>query len=193
MATSATTVAAESLYHLFFSREVFTMMNTMRAEFGLTWWQAITAFTIGLRFVVLPLNVSLVRNTLRVQHIQPQIDDLDERMCNKANPEDQLKAATELRQLFRDHKCHPLKNIITPFLFPPIFLSLFGAVHWLCMNEPALHTEGLLWFPDLSAPDISNALPVLSALTWLASFEARPLSHGFAAYGTHTLTEHGWW
>ena len=147
------------------------MLADLRTTFQIPWWQSITAFTIGLRFVVFPLNVSLLRNTLRIQQIQPQIDELDYRMRQNPGSEESLVAARELKALFKKEKCHPLKNIITPFFFPPLFLSLFGAVHWLCVNEPTMHTEGLLWFTDLMAPDHSNTLPVLSALTWLASFE----------------------
>lgn len=147
------------------------MLADLRTTFQIPWWQSITAFTLGLRVLVLPLNVSLLRNTLRIQTIQPQINELDFKMRQNPGTPESLAAARDLKALFKKHKCHPLKNIITPFFFPPLFLSLFGAVHWLCMQEPSLQSEGLLWFLDLTAPDHSNTLPVLSAITWLLSFE----------------------
>ena len=143
---------------------------------GLQWWQCIVAVTLAFRFSVLPLNVSLVRNTLRLHQIKPQIVRLRERM-NSEVPEEKLDAAMALVALFKEKKCHPLKNIISPFLFPPLFLSLFGAVYDISAHHPEATSGGALWFPDLSAPDPTFVLPVLSALSWLATIEMAAGEH----------------
>ena len=83
----------------------------------------------------------------------------------------QVQAARDFFALLKRVKAHPFKNLASPILFPPIFLSLFGAVHGLCTTVPDLQTGGGLWFPDLTQPDLSGLLPVVSALTWLATIE----------------------
>jgi YidC/Oxa1 family membrane protein insertase len=82
-----------------------------------------------------------------------------------------VHAAREFFALLRRTRAHPFKNLASPIFFPPIFLSLFGAVHGLCTTVPALSAGGALWFMDLTQPDPSGVLPVLSALTWLATIE----------------------
>ena len=61
-----------------------------------------------------------------------------------------------------------MHGLYIPCLFPPIFLSLFGATHNLALAEPTMTTGGALWFVDLVLPDPTWMLPVASSLTWLS-------------------------
>jgi len=133
-------------------------------------WQSIIATTLLFRFAVLPLNVSLVRNTLRLHEIKPQLTFHGERMKSE-HPGERLAAAQALVSLLKEKKCHPIKNIISPFLFPPMFLSLFGAVYDFSVNHPESQGGGAFWFLDLASADPTFVLPVLSALSWLATIE----------------------
>jgi len=137
---------------------------------GLNWGSAIIATTLVFRVLVLPLNVSLVRNTARLYLIRNQIAELRHTMY-KGSPDQQVAAAREFFQVLRNGKAHPFKNLVSPFMFPPIFLSLFGAVHGMCTSMPELKTGGALWFTDLTLPDETGVLPVISALSWLATIE----------------------
>lgn len=131
--------------------------------------------TLMFRFAVLPLNVSLVRNTLRLHEIKPELSHLKERM-NSKSPEERLDAANSLVSLLKEKKCHPVKNVISPFLFPPMFLSLFGAVYDISTHIDD-ESGGVLWFPDLAVADPTFVLPVLSALSWLATIEMASGEH----------------
>ena len=84
-----------------------------------------------------------------------------------------LAAARELLALFRERGCHPLRSLVAlPLVAPALILSIFFSIDNLCLKEPAMATEGLLWFPSLLAADSTNLLPILSALTWLVNFES---------------------
>ena len=58
-----------------------------------------------------------------------------------------------------------------PFLFVPVFLSLFGATHNLALSEPSMTSGGALWFVDLVLPDPTWMLPVAASLSWLTLME----------------------
>jgi hypothetical protein len=42
-----------------------------------------------------------------------------------------------------------VNTVVFPFILPPMVLSVFGAVHNMCLSEPTMATGGTLWFPDL--------------------------------------------
>ena len=144
-----------------------------RADFhaaGWSWGAAIVGTTLLFRVLVLPLNVSLVRNTARLFLLRAQIGELRHAM-HFGTEEKQVAAAREFFALLKRGKANPFKNLASPILFPPVFLSLFAAVNGMCSSVPDLATGGGLWFPNLMAPDTTGLLPVLSALSWLATIE----------------------
>jgi YidC/Oxa1 family membrane protein insertase len=135
---------------------------------GLPWWAAIMCVTIVSRVLVMPVNISSLRNSLRLKRIIPQVADLQTQMSNVNEPEERrLQAARQLRELFRLHHCSPLHHLWVPLVFPAVFLSYFGAVHNLCLAESTMATEGTLWFTNLMTADPTYLLPILSSLTWL--------------------------
>jgi membrane protein insertase Oxa1/YidC/SpoIIIJ len=141
---------------------------------GLPWWGTIVGATLALRIGLTPLNVVLLRNTLRMKLAAPRIRALEAQMADAALPEPQrLQAADECHALLRERQCSPWKGVIAfPLLLPPAILSIFGAVMNVSMTAPAMAVEGLAWFPDLLLPDATNLLPVISAASWLLNVES---------------------
>lgn len=134
------------------------------------WWGVIVGVTLGLRIALAPLNVSLLRNSLRMKVIMPQVGSLSAEIHTSGAPQE---ASRRLLALFRTAGCHPLKHLVSfTLLLPPTILSLFGAIHNLSVSAPGMEAGGGLWFPDLIAPDVSHLLPIASAVTWLMNVEA---------------------
>jgi YidC/Oxa1 family membrane protein insertase len=158
------------------SEKIEEMINSFHVDLGLPWWQSMIAVTLAFRFLVLPLNVSLVRNTLRLYINRSKIVALSKKM-DSPDEAVQLESAMELKRMFKEEGCHPVKNVISPFLFPPLFLSLFGAVYDISSHHPESVIGGALWFENLSVPDPTFILPVISALTWLATIEMASGEH----------------
>ena len=147
------------------------LMSWLHSTVGLPWWASIAAATIVLRVIAMPFEVAMLRNSLRMKQIMPSVQRLQEQMIRAASPEEKRAHAQELLQLFRDKQCSPVHGLYIPMLFPPVFLSLFGATHNLALAEPTMITGGALWFVDLVLPDPTWMLPVASSLTWLTLLE----------------------
>lgn len=128
----------------------------------LPWWAAIVSVTLGLRLLLVPFNVHLLRNTLRMKVITPEVQRLNALM-ETGTEEQRAQAALDLQALFKQRDCHPLRNFVIPLGFPPFILSVFGAIHNLTVAEPGMAAEGALWFKDLVAPDPTSMLPVRAA------------------------------
>jgi YidC/Oxa1 family membrane protein insertase len=147
-------------------------LEWIHTTLGLPWWACIVSLTVGLRTAIIPANISLLRNSMRMKLVLPRIAELDAIMRDdKSTPEQREEAAQELQKLFKERDCHPMRNFVIPLGFPPIILSIFLAIHNLTIGEPAMATEGVLWFRDLVEPDPSYLLPILSSVSWLLMVE----------------------
>lgn len=128
------------------------------------------------RLFFLPFNITLLRNSARLSFIRPQVEELGSKLKQSQSEEEKLKLASQLIETFKRNRCHPYYNILPPLLAAPLFLSIFLAIERLCLhvnslkvfyiyiyNQTKYHKEGgILWFIDLSSPDITWTLSVFS-------------------------------
>jgi membrane protein insertase Oxa1/YidC/SpoIIIJ len=104
--------------------------------------------------------------------IREDVSKLDFIMNDQNNTdEEKLKAAQDLKNLFKEKDCHPMRNWIIPIAFPPVILSVFGAIHNMCLANPEFAQGGTLWFTNMMAIDYTFVLYVASSLTWLWNVE----------------------
>lgn len=167
-------LVAEALSDVWSIKLVEAGLHALHDAAGLPWWATIVAATLALRTLLVPVNVALLRNTLRMKMIHPQVAALEAKMADAALPEgERMAAAGELQALFADKQCSPWRSMVVfPLLLPPVILSIFGAIYNLSQSTPSMMAEGLWWFPDLTLADPTYLLPVLSAATWLLNVEA---------------------
>eukprot|EP00978_Attheya_sp_CCMP212_P038162 scaffold186429_cov41-Attheya_sp.AAC.1 len=142
---------------------------------GYTYAGSIVLGTFVVRVGLFPLFVMSQRNTSRMAHMRPEMEVLKnkiDRMGQKADQETQMKMAIQMKALFAKYECNPMKGLLLPFIQAPIFMSMFFGLKKMPDYFPDdLSTGGVLWFPDLSIPDATLALPILSALTFLGMIE----------------------
>jgi YidC/Oxa1 family membrane protein insertase len=138
------------------------------------YWVAIAATTLAVRVLLLPLAVKTLRNSSRMAHMKPELDIVQGRM--KADPLFASDAAVQKRYkeqmnaLFAKYDCNPFKSLLFPLAQMPLFISFFIGLK--SMPEFLdVTTGGALWFTDLSIPDSSLALPIVTAATFLCMLE----------------------
>lgn len=75
----------------------------------------------------------------------------------------------KLKHLRKLHGIYPMLNFLNLGQLPlhMTFMSLINRLAYSYDVPPAMLTEGLLWFPDLSAPDPLGILPVAGGLITL--------------------------
>lgn len=142
-------------------------------QLGLEWWLAIVLLTVVVRTLLFPLTVRQVRSMRAMQELRPEMD----KIRNKYK-DNRQKQQEEQMKLFQERKVNPLGGCI-PILFQmPIFIGIFyvirtfGGVPGQNPPEyPSFVEGGILWFKDLSHMDPLFILPILSAVTMLASME----------------------
>lgn len=163
---------ADHVYPIWSVMQVQSFLNYIHDVTHWPWWATIAFATVVLRAAISFIQINMLRNSTRMKVIQPEVDRIHQAMLTAHSETAAVKAANELKALYRTNQCSPWKQFLAvPVVLPPLILSIFGAIHNLCLVEPTMATEGLWWFPDLISVDSTNLLPILSALTWLWNVE----------------------
>ena len=151
-----------------------TIIENIHHFADVPYWQAIIAFTVGIRFCLLPIALKGVQNGNRMAFLKPDMEKVQNAM--KANegtndPKMQARYQMEMKELFKKHNVNPFKAVALPFLQMPIFISLFMALRQMQDYFPDYCNGGALWFTDLSAADPTYALPIFNAVSFLLMIE----------------------
>jgi len=153
------------------------------AMLGHSFVAAITAITILLRLVTLPLQIKQVRATKRMSALQPQLAEIQKKYAGNKE-----KIAQEQQKLYQEAKINPLGGCLPTLIQFPIWISLYQGINSVLADTPlelmslgkniyAGFVRGIEVIPlqsvflgmDLAQPDPTHlVLPVLVAGTmWL--------------------------
>ncbi len=116
-------------------------------------------FGVTVRILLWPLNQGAMRNSLKLQRIQPQLQEIQKRY--KSNPE---KLQTEMGKLYRDHGMSPFTPLAgcLPMLIP---MPVLFALYFVFQNTIEFRGVAFLWLPDLSLRDPYFILPAVMGLS----------------------------
>lgn len=166
-----------------FLESVLLMFRDWTGNGGL----AIILFTVVARLVILPLTLTSLKSTRKMQELQPQIKEI-QRKYGK----DPQKLQEETAKLYREYRVNPVGGCLPMFLQLPIFFGVYQAVLRLTqvsVSEYAADTiikvlgqsgvaiaslpahigqsqlyGSFLWIPDLGQHDPFYVLGVLSLI-----------------------------
>ncbi len=143
---------------------------------GAPWWLAIVMLTVIVRSLLFPLTVKQVRSMRAMQDLKPHMDRV--RAQFKDNPQRQRE---EMAKVYQDQGVNPLGGCLPILVQMPIFIGIFYVIREFggyragdTVVPPrfdSFHEGGILWFQNLSNPDPTYLLPIISALTMLAATE----------------------
>jgi YidC/Oxa1 family membrane protein insertase len=130
-------------------------------------------FGIVIRLLLWPLNQGAMRNSLKLQRIQPQLQEIQRKY--KSNPE---KLQSEMAKLYREHGMSPFTPIAgcLPMLIP---MPVLFALYFVFQNTIEFRGVSFLWLPDLSQRDPFFILPAVMGismylLSWISMRSAPP-------------------
>mmetsp|Transcript_14448 Transcript_14448/g.24653 ORF Transcript_14448/g.24653 Transcript_14448/m.24653 type:complete len:312 (-) Transcript_14448:32-967(-) len=169
---AANVVEGVSTYGIFeyviFLDEVFFntwMAFSQTGDIGLGCGLILT--TIGTRLVMLPIQFYQQISSYKLKLLQP---DIDESMANmktymkQGNKEATKTERARMKRLRWSHGVYPSLNLLNLFQIPVhiVFISMINRLSFDFYINPAIMTDGFLWFTDLSQPDAFFVLPILA-------------------------------
>jgi len=150
-------------------RALLWLHETFRMSYG---W-VLVLFGVMIRLLTWPLNQSAMRTSLKMQRVQPQLQELQKRY--KGDPQ---RLNSEMMKLYKEHDMSPFSSLAgcMPMLIPmPILFALF----YVFQNTIEFRGVPFLWLPDISLKDPYYILPVLMGLSmfvlsWIGLRSAPP-------------------
>ena len=143
---------------------------------GAPWWVSIALLTVVVRSVLFPLTVKQVKNMRAMQDLRPEMEKIRAQF-----PNNRQRQQEEMMNLYRDRKVNPLGGCLPILVQMPIFIGIFYVIREFGGYKigdrvvpprfDSFHEGGILWFQNLSAPDPTYLLPIISAVTMLAATE----------------------
>ena len=152
-------------------------MELIHNTTGLPWWGSIVLSTLCLRLLFIPVNIYLQKNAIKMHNVNPEIEKMKEKQqvyMLAGNLELANHERNKMNAVFKKHGIRPVLSVM-PAIFQGVFMvSFFMALRGMA-NAPVtgMMAGGLLWFPDLTVPDPSFMLPVISSAGFLISLEVR--------------------
>jgi YidC/Oxa1 family membrane protein insertase len=140
-----------------FLTDILVTINGFTGNYGIS----IILLTIGIRGVLLPLTYSQVRSTKKMQELQPEVQELQDKY--KDTPE---KLNEETMKLWKEHNVNPMAGCLPLVIQLPILWAFFRAL----TGFEGLADAAFLWIPSIGSPDPYYILPVIAgAATFVQS------------------------
>jgi YidC/Oxa1 family membrane protein insertase len=130
------------------------------------WGWAILVLTLILNFAMLPTRIMMMKSSLKMQRIQPQMDAIKAKYAKyKATDPRRQEMNQEMFDLQRKEGVNMFGGCLPMLLQYPL---LFGFYRMLMYAIELRHAHWL-WLPDLSAPDPVHILPIFVIVSMVLS------------------------
>jgi YidC/Oxa1 family membrane protein insertase len=156
-----------------FARIVLRVLLWMHEALTMSYGWVLVVFGVAVRLVLWPLNQTAMRSSIKMQRIQPELNDLQKRYKN-----DPQKLQTEMMRVYREHGMSPFSVFsgCLPLLLPmPVLFALF----FVFQNTIEFRGVPFFWLHDISQKDPFYILPIMMGismfvLSWIGSRNMPP-------------------
>jgi YidC/Oxa1 family membrane protein insertase len=144
-----------------FATIVMRILLWIKRTTQLNYGWVLVIFGVMVRLLIWPLNQSAMRSSIRMQRLQPQLQEIQKKYRN--DPERQREA---LLKLYQEHGMNPFAPILgcLPMLLP---MPVLFALYFVFQNTIEFRGVSFLWLPDLALKDPYYITPLLMGLSML--------------------------
>jgi YidC/Oxa1 family membrane protein insertase len=144
-----------------FATIVMRILLWIKRTTQLNYGWVLVIFGVLVRLLIWPLNQSAMRSSIRMQRLQPQLQELQKKY--RHDPERQREA---LLKLYQEHGMNPFAPILgcLPMLLP---MPVLFALYFVFQNTIEFRGVSFLWLPDLALKDPYYVTPLLMGLSML--------------------------
>jgi YidC/Oxa1 family membrane protein insertase len=145
-----------------FATVVMRALLWLHETFSMSYGWVLILFGVLIRVLTWPLNQSAMRTSMKMQRIQPELQELQKKY--RSDPQ---RLNAEMMRLYKEHDMSPFSSLAgcMPMLIPmPILFALF----FVFRNTIEFRGVPFLWLPDISLADPYYVLPILMGLSMFA-------------------------
>ncbi|HUR91908.1 MAG TPA: membrane protein insertase YidC [Gemmatimonadaceae bacterium] len=156
-----------------FARIVMRILLWMHNVLQLNYGWVLVIFGVVVRLILWPLNQKAMKSSLRMQHIQPRMQEVQKKYAGNRE-----KQQAEMMKIYKEEGVSPFTALTgcLPMLLPmPVLIALF----FVFQNTIEFRGVPFLWLTDISIKDPYYILPLLMGasmylLSWIGLRNAPP-------------------
>lgn len=150
-------------------------LEMLHVNAGMPWWGAIALCTVVVRVLISPLVIMSQRNAAKMNNHMPQLQVLQMKMSEarqSGNAMDSARYAQEVMLFMKEKQLNPFKNVLVPMAQAPLFISFFMCLRNMASKPvESMVDGGLFWFTNLTVPDPTYLLPLITSATLFVTIE----------------------
>jgi YidC/Oxa1 family membrane protein insertase len=155
----------------FIARPLFLWLKWTHTNWIHNWGWAIAFLTLVITMALLPLRISSMKSSLRMQRIQPQMKAIQEKY-KRYSLTDPRKAdmQKEMQALYKKEGVNPVGGCFPLLLQMPFLFAFYSMLN----NAIELRQAGWLWISDLASPDPWHILPIIIIVAMFVQQKSAP-------------------
>ncbi|MBW4026244.1 MAG: membrane protein insertase YidC [Acidobacteria bacterium] len=147
------------------SKPLFLMLRFFHQHLIPNWGWAILLLTLILNVAMLPTRFQMMKSSLKMQRIQPQMDQIKQKYAKfKATDPRKQEMQREIMDLQKKEGVNMFGGCLPMLIQWPLLLGFYRMLG----NVIELRQAHWLWLPDLSAPDPYHILPIFFIISMFA-------------------------
>jgi YidC/Oxa1 family membrane protein insertase len=155
----------------FIARPLFLWLKWTHEHWIHNWGWAIAFLTLVITMALLPLRITSMKSSLKMQKIQPQMKALQEKYKRYSLTDPRrAEMQKEMSELYKREGVNPVGGCFPMLLQMPFLFAFYS----MLANAIELRQADWLWIKDLSAPDPYHILPVIIIVLMFFSQRSMP-------------------
>lgn len=150
------TIIAKPLYF------ALRWLHDLLGQGAYSWGWSIILFTALFNLLMMPTRFMMMRSSLRMMRIQPEVDKIKRKYANlKINDPKRAEMNTEMMELYKRENVNVYGSCLPMLPQIPLFFAYFRVLQYAV----ELRQAHWFWLKDLAAPDPHYILPILIIIT----------------------------
>lgn len=155
----------------FIARPLFLWLKWTYEHWIHNWGWAISFLTLVITMALLPLRISSMKSSLRMQRIQPQVKAITEKYKRYSITDPRrAEMQKEMSALYKKEGVNPIGGCFPLLLQMPFLIAFYSMLN----NAIELRHASWLWIHDLAVPDPYHILPILIMVSMYVQQKSAP-------------------
>jgi YidC/Oxa1 family membrane protein insertase len=145
----------------FIGRPLFAWVLWTQQHWTSNWGWTIIVVTVMINVALLPLRISQIKSSMKMQKVAPQMQAIQEKYKKyKMDDPRRTEMQKEMGALYKEHDVNPIGGCVPVLIQMPFLFAFYTMLH----NAIELRHAGWLYLSDLSAPDHWHIIPIATIL-----------------------------
>jgi len=155
----------------FIGRPLFAWVRWTQQHWTSNWGWTIILVTVMINLALLPLRISQIKSSMKMQKVAPQMQQIQEKY-KKYKLDDPRRAdmQKEVAALYKAHDVNPVGGCLPVIIQMPFLFAFYTMLR----NAIELRHAGWFYLSDLSAPDHYHVIPIATIVLMMVMQRMMP-------------------